>query len=174
MRVLFTLDVKCRTNKNGVGKLYVAENISEFGFITRITRKLSDNKYLSDVYYPHQTPHKHRNTRKLDVRGLRPGSHAFQEARWRRLQFDCAWVLDNCRDRLEDVGWTAVEVFRVDPVYPYPRLDCYGLAISLKGGRIISVTAAGARIVRPSGSVVSYQRRRRQRAFPVWNLGMRR
>jgi hypothetical protein len=98
----------------------------------------------------------------------------FQEARWRRLQIDCAWVLDNYHDRLEELGWSAVEVFGIDPVHSYPRLDCYGLAISLNGGRIISVTATGARIKRPSGSVVSFQRRRRQGAVPVWNLGMRR
>jgi hypothetical protein len=94
----------------------------------------------------------------------------FQEARWRRLQFDCAWVLDNYCDCLEELGWTAVEVFGIDPEHPYLRLDCYGLAISLNGGRISSVTATGARIERPSGAVVSYQRGVPVHAVPVWAL----
>jgi hypothetical protein len=94
----------------------------------------------------------------------------FQEARWRRLQFDCAWVLDNCRDQLEELGWSAVEVFGIDPVHSYPRLDCYGLAISLNGGKLANVTILDAIVERPSGSLLSYTRGVPEHAVPVWAL----
>ena len=53
---------------------------------------------------------------------------------------------------------------------PIERLDCAGLVILLHGNSLLALTADTARIRTTSGALLTYRRRPRPGAVPLWEL----
>jgi hypothetical protein len=68
------------------------------------------------------------------------------------------------------LGWTTLDVFGAHPTHPLQRLDAAGLIVLLCGAEVVALTADTARIRKRSGAILSYERRPRPGAVPLWEL----
>ena len=95
--------------------------------------------------------------------GIRPD-------RWRQVIIDAGRFLDHWGAQAAALGWGTLDVFGAHPTHPLQRLDCAGLALLLHGDEVLAVTADSARTRRRSGAILTYYRRPRPEAVPLWEL----
>lgn len=93
----------------------------------------------------------------------------FLKTRWRRLQFDAAYLLDERGDDLVSLGWSELDVFGIHPTVPAVA-HCSGLAACLNGGKVMQVAADHALLKRSTGSMLSFRRMPMPGAVPLWTL----
>jgi hypothetical protein len=77
------------------------------------------------------------------------------ENRRRRFLADAESFLDTWADPANQMGWTAEDLFGLHPLAPVARYDRMGLIWTLKGERVVALTATGARL---SGGLTIYRR----------------
>ena len=88
-------------------------------------------------------------------------------AEWARLVADAFAVAEKWAATARALGWTAVELFGVNPDGGR-RLDRDGLAAALEGRKIVAITAAAATIGTPSSGTLQYFRRERPGSVLIW------
>ena len=91
--------------------------------------------------------------------------------RWRQAIVDAGRFLDQWGAQAAALGWSTLDVFGAHPTHPLERLDCAGLIILLHGDELLAFTADTARTRRRSGAILTYYRRPRPEAVPLWKLG---
>jgi hypothetical protein len=78
-------------------------------------------------------------------------------ARWEQAVADARAFLATWGEQATALGWTAEDLFRLDPVAPQARYDAMGLLWSLQGQRVVALTDCSASIETPSGSKLTYR-----------------
>jgi hypothetical protein len=78
--------------------------------------------------------------------------------RWRDLLSDAEIFLTRWGSAAHSLGWTALDLFGVHPSAPAARFDVMGLLLLTQAGAVVALTADGATIRRPAGSVLGYRR----------------
>jgi len=97
----------------------------------------------------------------------------FPSPRWEQLRRDVAdFRARRGRRRPMRLGWTDLDLFGVDAVRPYARIDGLGLVPALGGCKIVELSAESAILETPGGARQSYRRRPdRPVRVPVWEIG---
>jgi hypothetical protein len=90
--------------------------------------------------------------------------------RWQQTMVDAGRFLDHWGAQAAALGWSTLDVFGAHPTHPTERLDCAGLIILLHGDELAAFTADITRFRNNSGALLTYYRRRRQGAVPLWEL----
>lgn len=93
--------------------------------------------------------------------------------RWREVVADAGRFLDRWGAQAHRHGWTALDMFGVDPVRPWDRYDARGLVPAMRGCDLVALTAAGAGIRHASGNVLTHYRHQRRRStvrVALWEL----
>lgn len=95
----------------------------------------------------------------------------FSPDRWRQLLDDGGRFLDHWARRAAELGWTAEDVFGLNPAAPAARQASKGLVPLIGDGKVIDIKADRATIQMPSGSCLTYYLRRpNPDAVVVWEL----
>ena len=81
--------------------------------------------------------------------------------RWNQIINDGGLFLDQWAHQAAAFGWTALDVFGVNPAAPLVRYDGMGLVPLIQGCRVISIAADSAQIKTSSGNTQTYSRRPR-------------
>jgi hypothetical protein len=69
------------------------------------------------------------------------------------------------------LGWTAEDLFGLNPYAPATRYDGRGVATMLsEGERVVELTSDAIIIEKPSGAKVSFQRNNGAPSVPAWKL----
>jgi hypothetical protein len=84
---------------------------------------------------------------------------------------DAGRFLDRWGAQAAALGWTTLDVFGAHPTHPLQRLDCAGLILLLHGDELVAITADTARTRKRSRAILTYYRRPRPGAVPLWELG---
>ena len=95
------------------------------------------------------------------IRGFAPG-------RWIRLIDGGTTFLDAWGRTAAALGWSTLDVFGVHPEAPAARYDVMGLVPLLGDRELTAVEATHATMRMPTGSKLTYLRRRRPGAVPIW------
>jgi hypothetical protein len=90
--------------------------------------------------------------------------------RWHQIINDGGLFLDQWAHQAAELGWTALDVFGVNPAAPLVRYDGMGLVPLIQGCRVISIAADSAQIKTSSGNTQTYSRRPRLDAVALWQL----
>jgi hypothetical protein len=92
-------------------------------------------------------------------------------AEWRRLVMDARKLNAHWGDDLRHLGWTAVEVFGVEPNPAHRRLDRLGLLAFISGGAVEAIDADSVVTLHAGKDRLVYQRKlRASGAVPIWQL----
>ncbi len=92
-------------------------------------------------------------------------------AEWRRLVLDARKLNAHWGDDLRHLGWTAVEVFGVEPNPAHRRLDRLGLLSFISGGAVEAIDADSVVTLHAGKDRLVYQRKLRSSgAVPIWQL----
>ena len=94
----------------------------------------------------------------------------FPLPRWHQIINDGGLFLDRWARQAAGLGWTALDVFGVNPAAPLVRYDGMGLVPLIQGCRVISIAADSAQIKTSSGNTQTYSRRPRPDAVALWQL----
>ena len=94
----------------------------------------------------------------------------FPLPQWRQIINDGGLFLDQWAHQAAALGWTALDVFGVNPANPAVRYDGMGLVPLIRGYRIIAISADRTRIETPSGNVQTYRLCPRPDAVALWQL----
>lgn len=94
----------------------------------------------------------------------------FSEPAWRRLIDDGGQFLDRWGNEAARLGWSAVDVFGVDPAAPSTTYEAMGLVPLIRGGDIVAIGSDRATIRTQEGTLLTYLRRPRPAAIAVWDL----
>ena len=98
----------------------------------------------------------------------RPG--CIKPDRWRLIIADSHRFVDRWGAQAVALGWSTFDIFGAHPTHPVERLDLAGLVILLHGDSLLALTADSARIRTTSGALLTYPRRARPGAVPLWDL----
>ena len=90
--------------------------------------------------------------------------------RWHQIINDGGLFLDRWAHQAAAFGWTALDVFGVNPAAPLVRYDGMGLVPLIQGCRVISIAADSAQIKTRNGHTQTYSRRPRLDAVALWQL----
>jgi len=90
--------------------------------------------------------------------------------RWHQIINDGGLFLDQWAHQAAGLGWTALDVFGVNPAAPLVRYDGMGLVPLIQGCRVISIAADRAQIKCSSGNTQTYSRRPQLDAVALWQL----
>lgn len=90
--------------------------------------------------------------------------------RWRSIIADSHRFVDRWGTSAMALGWSTFDIFGAHPTHPVERLDYAGVVILLHGDDLVALTANTARIRTSSGTLLTYYRRPRQGAVPLWKL----
>jgi hypothetical protein len=90
--------------------------------------------------------------------------------RWRQAITDAGRFLGRWGAQAAALGWTTLDIFGAHPTHPVERVDCAGLIILLHGDELVAITADSARTRRRSGAILTFYRRPRPGAVPLWEL----
>lgn len=95
----------------------------------------------------------------------------FDQERWRQLIDDGGRFIDRWAQTAAACGWSATDIFGLQPSAPAARYDGMGLVALIGGGEVVAVRNDSATIRRPGGNCLTfYLRRPRPGAVPVWEL----
>ena len=89
---------------------------------------------------------------------------------WARLLADALDLADAWAPQAFALGWSAVDLFGVDPDWGR-RLDRDGLAASLEGRKVVAVTHDAATLSTRSGGFLRHYRRDKPGSVPIWSAG---
>ena len=89
---------------------------------------------------------------------------------WRRIVADAARFLDGWGAQAAALGWSTLDLLGCHPTHPIERIDCAGLVLLLRGDEVAAITADAARLTTPGGAHLTYYRRPRPGAVPLWQL----
>jgi len=105
------------------------------------------------------------------LEGMPPPS-GYSEAQWSDTVGIMAAFADQYGAKAIQLGWTAEDLFGLNPYAPAARYDGRGLTSLLrKGDRVVMLTADAAVIERPSGSRTTFRRQAHgAQSVPAWNL----
>ncbi len=95
-------------------------------------------------------------------------------ARWETLREDSYRFLRDWAARAHRLGWTTLDLFRINRNAPLARLDHRGLVPSLQGHEIEALAKTRATIKAASGGRLVYHRseaRRSDETCLLWELG---
>ena len=92
----------------------------------------------------------------------------FTPDRWFRLIDGGTAFLDAWGRTAAALGWSTLDVFGVHPEAPAARYDVMGLVPLLGDGELMAVEATHATMRMPTGSKLTYLRRPRPGAVPIW------
>jgi hypothetical protein len=105
---------------------------------------------------------------RLDPARPLPG---FTLAHWQQLVDDGGRFLDRWAHRAVELGWSAEDVFGLNPAAPAARQDSKGLVALIGGGEVTDIRVDRATIKMPSGNCMTYYLRRPTGgAVVVWKL----
>jgi hypothetical protein len=90
--------------------------------------------------------------------------------RWRRAIIDAGRFLDQWGAQAAALGWGTLDIFGAHPTHPLQRLDCVGLILLLHDAEVVAITSASACTRTYRGGTLSYYRRPRPGAVPLWEL----
>jgi hypothetical protein len=90
--------------------------------------------------------------------------------RWRLIIADSHRFLDRWGTSAVALGWSTLDVFGAHPTRPVERLDYAGVVLLLHGDDLAALTPDTARIRTSSGALLTYYRRPRSGAVPLWEL----
>ena len=90
--------------------------------------------------------------------------------RWHQIINDGGLFLDWWAHQAAAFGWTALDVFGVNPAAPLVRYDGMGLVPLIQGCRVISIAADRAQIKTRNGHTQTYSRRPQLDAVALWQL----
>ncbi len=90
--------------------------------------------------------------------------------RWHQIINDGGLFLDQWAHQAAGLGWTALDVFGVNPAAPLVRYDGMGLVPLIQGCRVISIADNSAQIKSSNGHTQTYSRRPRLDAVALWQL----
>ena len=107
------------------------------------------------------------NFARLDIAERPP---KFSEPAWRRLIDDGGQFLDRWANEAARLGWSALDVFGVDPAAPSTTYEAMGLVPLIRGGDVVAIGSDRATIRTQEGTLLTYLRRPRQAAIAVWDL----
>ena len=101
-----------------------------------------------------------------------PPPAGYSDAEWLDTVTAMALFVDQHGTEAIKLGWTAEDLFGVNPRAPAARCDKRGLASLLReGDRVVMLTTDAAVIERPSGSRATFQRQAHgAQSVPAWNL----
>ena len=91
--------------------------------------------------------------------------------RWRRAVADAECFIAEWGAQAAALGWDTLGLFGAHPTHPLQRLDCAGLVWLLHGDDVIAITSASACMRTSRGATLTYLRRSRPGAVPLWQLG---
>ena len=91
--------------------------------------------------------------------------------RWSLLTRDARRFLRDWGAQAAALGWTTPDIFGAHPTHPLQRLDCAGLVWLLHGDDVMAITSASACMRTSRGATLTYYRRPRPGAVPLWQLG---
>ncbi len=91
-------------------------------------------------------------------------------SRWRQVIDDGGRFLDVWAQKAAALGWSALDVFGVNPAGPAVRYDGMGLVPLIGGHRVVAITADSARIESGPGRFQTYRRRPSPGAVALWEL----
>ena len=107
------------------------------------------------------------NFARLDIAERPP---KFSEPAWRQLIDDGGQFLDRWANEAARLGWSALDVFGVDPAAPSTTYEAMGLVPLIRGGNVVAIGSDRATIRTQEGTLLTYLRRPRQAAIAVWDL----
>jgi hypothetical protein len=90
--------------------------------------------------------------------------------RWRLIIADSHRFVDRWGTSAVALGWSTLDIFGANPTHPVERLDYAGVVLLLHGDEVVALTDDSARIRTGSGALLTYYRRPRQGAVPLWEL----
>jgi len=100
-----------------------------------------------------------------------PPLPGFEAGRWRLVLLDCRALLELWGSEMRRLGWKTEDGFGINPRAPGASVNCYGLGVLLKGGKVVEMTATGAKVQCMSGVHQSFVRPRGSGAVPIWTVG---
>jgi hypothetical protein len=97
-----------------------------------------------------------------------PAPAGFSPERWEQARAAALAFAEESLPRALALGWSLPELFGLHPIAPATRLDCRGLAFTIRlGARVVAMTADTARIRTSSGALLTYYRRPVAGAVPA-------
>ncbi len=94
----------------------------------------------------------------------------FPATRWREMIRDSELFLAQWARQAAAIGWSELDVFGCHKTAPSAKYEAMGLALLIRGGRIVAFTADRAIIEQASGSRLTFTRRPpEQDAVPMWD-----
>jgi hypothetical protein len=90
--------------------------------------------------------------------------------RWQLTARDARRFLRDWAVQATGLGWKTLDLFGAHPTRRVQRLDCAGLVVLLHGDQLVAITADTARIRTRTGAALTYYRRPRPEAVPLWQL----
>jgi hypothetical protein len=99
-----------------------------------------------------------------------PAPAGIPRARWTEIIATAGTIVERWGSQLAGLGWSAADVFGVDPHVPWQRLDCMGLIPLLGDAEVVAVTAETAVLKMRSGATQRFYRRRPALGVPLWEL----
>lgn len=100
-----------------------------------------------------------------------PPLPGFEAGRWRLVLLDCTALLELWGSEMRRLGWKTEDGFGINPRAPGASVNCYGLGVLLKGGKVVEMTATGAKVQCLSGVHQSFVKPRGLGAVPIWTAG---
>ena len=95
--------------------------------------------------------------------------------RWETLKTDAVGFLERWGAQAARLGWATLDVFGVNAVRPFERLDAAGLIRLLDGRSILALTASEAVIEAPPYARQAYRRKSASqvtaRRCALWEIG---
>lgn len=107
----------------------------------------------------------------LDPADPLPG---YSTRRWRQLIEDGHRFLETWDQAAIRLGWGTFDLFGVHAQAPATRFDVIGLVPLIRGGAVTDLVERRATILMPSGSQLTYLKRRNRGAVAVWAARTRR
>ena len=104
---------------------------------------------------------------RLDCTDPPPG---FSPSRWRQIIGDGGLFLDKWAKQAAALGWTAVDVFGVNPAAPAVRYDGMGLVPLIGGNRVIAISADSAKLESAAGNIQTFRRYPRRGSVALWEV----
>ena len=125
---------------------------------------------LMDERAPQKTENAARPSDKSDKSDKSPFSQHFAalvagppkgvlNQRWACAVADAEGFLGAWSDQADAMGWSAEDLFALDPVAPMARYDTMGLIWSLQGCPVVALTNTAATIRMPTGNHLRFLRR---------------
>ena len=99
------------------------------------------------------------------------GPACIRAARWQQVVADAGSFLQDFGGQAAALGWTTGDIFGAHPTHPVQRIDCAGLILLLHGDELVALTVEAGHIRTRTGAPMTFPRRRRRGAVPLWERG---